>query len=169
MLTSNVHSSTIEKTNNLPMPAFLEVNAGSVSITPENVTIVPGESNRINVNVTVYTESGNLSSMLFELATQDNYQNCMANHGTSCIAYRNVDNDSLTFPVRAGSVYYFVFDNTGSSISKKCALQVSVLSVGIENTVSKDGSFNFAGLGLAFVGGLIAVYGVTRKTVIPWE
>lgn len=169
MLVPNTHSMTIERSHGIPGPSILEVNPWSSSETPENISIFPGEPNQLRVNLTVVSESGALSEVHFKLFSIGNYQTCLGSQNSGCLVNRNISNDSLTLPLTASSTYYFVLDNTGSPIPKKVSLLASVVSTSVQTSNLRDGSLNYTGLGLSIIGFLLAVYGLSKKTVIPWE
>lgn len=168
--TSNIHSATLERTDTLPLNSVLAVNSQSISVTPENVSVDQSiNSTLLNLNLTVVKESGELSSVIFKLAIHDNYQNCLNNQVGTCLVHREITNDTLRVPLHISSVYYFILDNTGSDQAKKVSVLASTVSVSITNTTSKDGIFNFSGLGLGILGAFISIIGIAKKTIIPWE
>lgn len=166
----NTHTVPIRTSQSIVDPQTIQVGAGFLSETSENVSTSPGKQNELGVNVTVSLESGELSSVEFKLFTKDRSQNCMSNgQPSSCLVNRSVSNETLRVPVNASTVYYFAFDNTGSSSSKKILFSASLFTSTAQTFVTKDGSLNFLGLGLGGIGFLVFLYGASRKTVIPWE
>ena len=82
---------------------------------------------------------------------------------------KTVSNATIEVPLNASGSYYFVLDNTPSSQEKLVSYTVSVKRDLTGEYVTHDGPSNWVGLSLGAVGALAVVYGLTRKTIIPWE
>lgn len=142
----------------------------------ENVTIFPGKENEQRVNVTlrvditVSLQKGGLSTIQFKFYTKDKAQYCVfADPPSGCLINKTVSNETFVFPVNRSNSYGLAFDNTGSANPKNVTFSLFLFGNSVQTIVSKDGSFNFVGLGLGLGGFLVALYGVSRKTMIPWE
>ena len=82
---------------------------------------------------------------------------------------QNVSNETLLVPVNSTGTYCFVFDNEDYSTSKTASVSAFLDTRSEQVVVAKDGGANMTGLGLGAFGVLVLLYGVARKTVIPWE
>jgi hypothetical protein len=167
-LLPNIHQSPIERAYKVPTSLPFRVNPGSLSETPENISIVPDGLNQLKVNITVFTVSGELTTIQFKLFSEENHETCSVQN-TGCLVSKSVTNDSITLPVKTSSRYYFLLDNTASPTPKNVSLSITLVATTTQTTSSRDGPVNLAGLGVGFVGFLVTVYGLARKTVIPWE
>ncbi|HVH14465.1 MAG TPA: hypothetical protein VNA15_01945, partial [Candidatus Angelobacter sp.] len=145
-------------------------SSASFSETPENVTLFQGKENDLVANLTVSTLSGTLSSVQFKLFPDGAFQSCMlSSQPRGCLVNQTVSNSTIRIPLNASTIYYFGFDNTGSSNSKQVLLSASLVGSSVSMLVGRDGGLNFAGLGMSLIGLLVTLYGVFAKTVIPWE
>ncbi len=167
----NIHNVPIQTSLSVIAPTAISVDAGFLSETPpENVSILPGKQNEFRINITVSLATGEPSSIQFKLFTKDRSPYCMSGDQPSgCLVNRSVSNETLRVPLNASNTYYLAFDNTGSASPKKVILSASLFTSSVQTIVTKDGSFNFAGLGLGALGFLVVLYGASRKAVIPWE
>lgn len=166
----NFHTIPLQSAQMVVNPTPISVSSASLSETPENVTLFPGKENNLLVNLTVSTRSGAPSSIQFKLFPEGAFQSCMlSSPQRGCIVNQTVSNSTLTIPLNASTTYYFGFDNSGSSNSKQVLLAAALVGSSVSMLVSRDGGFNFAGLGMSLIGLLVALYGVFAKTVIPWE
>ena len=165
----NIHNIPVQASQTISSPQTIQLNPGYLAEKPENISVFPDKQNQLRVNITVTLESGELSSVQFKLFA-DNGQNCISNDQRGgCLVNQNVSNETLTIPLNASSTYYFVFDNTGSDTPKRVLFSSSLHGTSFKTIVSNDGSINFVGIGVGAAGLLVALYGVSRKTVIPWE
>ena len=80
-----------------------------------------------------------------------------------------VTNQSFNIPLNATGTYCFVFDNQNSQTLKNIDISARALGTTEQILVARDGSANTAGLGLGAVGLVVALYGYSRKSIIPWE
>jgi hypothetical protein len=62
-----------------------------------------------------------------------------------------------------------VFDNQNSQTLKNIDISVRAFGTTEQVLVARDGSANTAGLGLGALGLAVALYGYSRKSIIPWE
>ncbi|HZY93543.1 MAG TPA: hypothetical protein VFE98_01625 [Candidatus Bathyarchaeia archaeon] len=166
----NNRTLVVPTTQQILGPSSLEVNSASSSDTPTRITPLPGQANEFRVNITALSQSGFPGSVRLKIFTNDSYQACSGtSQGSGCLFNRVVSNETVRMTVNSFATYHFVLDNTDSSVPKRVLLSVSVVGTELRTTSARDGSFNFAGLGLGLFGFIVAVYGASRKTVIPWE
>ncbi len=170
-LIPNIHTIPVQTNRSVIDQKAISIDSFSLLETPRNVTITPGRQNELRINITVSLETGEPSSLQFKLFTKDRSENCMSvDQPSGCLINRSVSNaTTFTLPMNASNTYYFGFDNTGSSSTKKVIYSASLFANSVQTIVTKDGSLNFLGLGLGAIGLLVALYGASRKTVIPWE
>jgi hypothetical protein len=151
-------------------PSSLEVNSASSSDTPTRIAPLPGQANEFQVNITALAQSGIQSSVRLKVFANDSYQSCAGtSQGSGCLFNRVVSNETIRMSLNSFATYHFVLDNTDSSVPKRVVLSVSLVGTKLQTTSAQDGGVNFAGLGVGVFGFLVAVYGASRKTVIPWE
>ena len=167
----SIHKIPVETSQNIVGHKAVPVGPGYLSETPpENVTAFLGKQNELRVSVTVYLEGGGLSTIRLKLCTEDKAQYCLfAEQPTNCLVNKIVSNETFAVPVNASNTYRLGFDNAGSTNSKNVTFSLSLYGNSVQTIVAKDGSFNLVGLGLGAIGFLVALYGASRKTVIPWE
>src|SRR5881397_1083664 len=166
----NLHMIPLQSAQMVVNPRSIPVSSASLSETPENVSLFPGRENALLVNLTVSTQSGVLSSILFKFFPEGAFQSCMLNaEQRGCLVNQTVSNSSIRIPLNASTTYYFGFDNRGSNSSKQVLLSAILVSSSTSTLVARDGGLNFAGLGMGLIGLLVTLYGVFAKTVIPWE
>jgi hypothetical protein len=172
-----IHKIPVETSQNIAGPKAVPVEPGFLAETPpENVTIFPDKQNelRINmtlrINITVSLQNGELSTIRFKLYTKDRAQYCLpTDQPTGCLINKTVSNETFIVPVNSSNTYRLAFDNAGSTSPKNVTFSIFLFGNSVQTIVTKDGSFNFVGLGLGAIGFLVAMYGASRKTVIPWE
>lgn len=166
----NFHPVPLQSAQMIVNPKQVAVSSDSLSETPQNVTLFPGKENDLLVNLTVLTQSGAASSVLFKLFPESRFQSCMlSSQPRGCLVNRTVSNATLRIPLNASTTYYFGFDNSGSSNPKQVMLSANLVGSSVNTMVARDGGLNFAGLGVSLLGLLVALYGVFAKTVVPWE
>ncbi len=166
-----IHSIPVETSQNIVGPKAVPVEPGFLAETPpENVTIFPGKNNTLRVSITVALQNGGLSTIQFKLYPKDKAQSCMSpDQPTGCLINKTVSNETFNVHVNSSNTYRLAFDNAGSASPKNVTFSLFLFGNSVQTTVTKDGDFNLVGLGLGVIGFLVAVYGVSRKTVIPWE
>ncbi len=142
--------------------------AGIVEIT-YNLTLVPERRNELLANITVTSDSGQSTALLFEIFQRNQTQSCLSVNPRFYLASQEISNESLRIPISRSGSYCFVFDNEASQAYKTVLLATSVSSTFDEVRVSNDGEVNIAGLGVGALGLLLALAGFFKKTIIPWE
>ena len=126
--------------------------------------------NELRTNLTVRGPSGTVSSIHFQLLGMNKSQSCSSSPQTPTVLIdRTVSNQSFAVPLNMTSTYCFVFDNQASQQTKSIDIIARVWGTTVLIQIARDGSANAAGLGLGAIGLVVAVYGYSRKTVIPWE
>lgn len=166
----NIHTIPIESTLPVTGPVKIVVSPNVASETQQNITIIPGKSNEMTVNLTVRTGSGDPSSIQFKLFNSSELGNCMRDtNPTGCLVDQNISNQTVRVPLNASATYYFGFYNRDSSNSKTVTMSASLLASSTNKIIARDGQANYAGLALGGLGVLIVLYGLAAKTVIPWE
>jgi len=166
----NFHNVPLESAQTVVNLKSIPVSSGSLSETPQNVTLFPGKENNLLVNMTVSTQTGAPSSIQFKLFAEGAFQSCMFGaEQRGCLVNQAVSNSTIRVPLNASTTYYFGFDNRGSGISKQVLLSATLVGSSVNTLVARDGGLNFAGLGMSLIGLLVTLYGVFAKTVIPWE
>ena len=165
-----IHTIPVHASQAIMGPKAVPVDPGLWETPPENVTIFPGRQNELRINVTVSLQNGEPATIQFKLYTKDKAQYCLSpDQPTGCLINKTVSNETFTVPVNSSNTYYLAFDNAGSTSPRNVAFSVSLVGNSFQTIVTKDGSFNFVGLGLGAIGFLVVLYGASRKTVIPWE
>jgi len=167
----NIHDTQTISTRDLSGPKQEVVPGGVVLTRPLNVTIDESGNPRMVVNVTVKPRSGEgLSQLDIRISNAANKNSCViAEPPSGCIYEKPVSNSTIEVPLKSSGSYYFVLDNTPSPEEKLVSYTVSVRRDVTGEYVTHDGPANWLGLSLGGVGTLVVVYGLTRKTIIPWE
>jgi hypothetical protein len=126
-------------------------------------------NNELRANLTVSEPNGVASSIHFELLGINNSESCSPSSRPPVVLIDQlVSNQSFNIPLNATGTYCFVFDNQSSqTLSIDISARVSGTTEQV--LVARDGSANTAGLGLGALGLAVALYGFSRKTIIPWE
>lgn len=146
------------------------IQAGSLVEQPKNVTIFSAMNNHLQANITVSEPHGVASSVHFELLGMNKSQSCSPSSRPPLLLIdRLVTNGSFNIALNTTGTYCFVFDNQSSQMSKSIDISVRVSGTTQQVLVARDGSANTAGLGLGAVGLVVALYGYSRKSIIPWE
>lgn len=164
----NIHRTPIVTSQPLDSPETLQVPGSSTLEKARNVTITQGQDNTLLTNITITTPSGSLGSIRFKLFASNNTQTCTLSN-PQLLVDQDLSNNSLTIPVSKSGVYCFIYDNLSSSTQKTVRTTASVRSSFVQVRVANDGGMNLAGLGLGAFGFIVALVGVSRKTIIPWE
>ena len=166
-----IHTIPVQTSQNIMGPKAIPVAAGFLSRTPpENVTIFPGKQNELRINITVALQNGELATIQLKLYTKDKAQYCASpDQPTGCLINKTVSKETFIVPVNSSNTYYLAFDNAGSTSPKNVTFSFFLFGNSVQTIITKDGSVNFVGLGLGAIGFLVALYGASRKTVIPWE
>lgn len=166
-----IHTIPVQSSQNITGPKAVPVAAYFLSQTPpENVTIFPGKQNELRINITVALQTGALATIQLKLYTKDKAPYCTSpDQPTGCLINKRVSSETFIVPVNASNTYYLVFDNAGSASPKNVMFSLFLFGNSFQTIITKDGSVNFVGLGLGAIGLLVALYGASRKTVIPWE
>ncbi len=165
------HTIPVQTSQTITGPKAVPVVAGFLSQTPpENVTIFPGKQNELRINITVVLQNGEPATIQLKLYTKDKAPYCTSpDQPTGCLINKRVSAETFIVPVNSSNTYYLAFDNAGSTSPKNVTFSLFLFGTSYQTIVAKDGSFNFVGLGLGAIGFLVALYGASRKTVIPWE
>ena len=167
----NIHNTQTTSARDLAGPKQEVVPGGVILARPLNVTIDGSGNPRMAVNVTVKPTSGEgLAQLDIRISNAANKNSCViAEPPTGCIYEKRVSNATIGIPLNSSGAYYFVLDNTSSSQEKLVSYTVSIKRDVTDEYVTHDGPPNWFGLSLGGVGTLAVVYGLTRKTIIPWE
>lgn len=165
----NVHRTPVITTQSI-MAEDLFIKAGWSETVAKNITIFEDKQNELRVNITVTeTQSGELASFRFQFFPRNNSMSCSTTRPTSFLVSQKVSNETLLVPMNSTGTYCLIFDNEDYPTSKMASVSVFLDTRSEQVLVAKDGGANMTGLGLGAFGFLVLLYGVTRKTVIPWE
>ena len=164
-----VHTTPVVNVENVWVQHGLPIQAGGLVGQRKNITIFSGMNNELRANLTVSEPHGVPSSIHFELLGINNSQSCSPSSRPPVVLIDQfVSNQSFNIPLNATGTYCFVFDNQSSqTLSIDISARVSGTTEQV--LVARDGSANTAGLGLGALGLAVALYGFSRKTIIPWE
>jgi hypothetical protein len=166
-----VHTTPINDVQNIWVQNGFPIQAGSLVEQPKNVTIFSGMNNELRANLTVSAPPRAASAVHFELLEMNKSQSCSPSSrpATTLVDQVVVSNQSFNIPLNATGTYCFIFDNQSSQTLK--SIDISAVNSGTTERVlvARDGSANTAGLGLGAIGLAVALYGYSRKSVIPWE
>jgi hypothetical protein len=165
-----VHTTPIVNEQNVWVQNGIPIQADGFVGQRKNITIFPSMSNELQANVTVSAPNGGAPSIHFELLGMNNTTSCaLSSRPSAILVNQTVSNQSLNIPLNATGTYCFVFDNQGSQTLKNIDISARVSGTTEQVIVARDGSANTAGLGLGALGLAVALYGFSRKTIIPWE
>ncbi len=164
----NVHRTPVLITQSI-MAEDLSIKAGWSETVAKNITIFEDKQNDLRVNITVTAQSGELATLMFQVFPRNNSMSCSTTQPTSFLVSQKVSNETLLVPMNSTGTYCFIFDNEDYPTSKTASVSAFLDTRSEQVLVAKDGGANTAGLGLGAFGFLVLLYGVTRKTVIPWE
>jgi hypothetical protein len=166
----SVHTTPVVNSQNVWVQTGFPIQAGSLVEQPKNITIFSGMTNQLTVNLTVSEPRGTASSVHFELLGMNKSQSCSPSAlPPTVLIDQSVTNQSFNIPLNATGTYCFVFDNQSSQTVKNIDISVRALGTTEQILVARDGSANTAGLGLGALGLAVALYGYSRKSIIPWE
>jgi hypothetical protein len=127
-------------------------------------------NNELHLNLTVSKPGAGSSSIHFQLLSMNNTQSCYpSQHTPTVLVDQIVSNKSFNLPLSATGTYCFVFDNQGSQPLKNINISARAFGTTQKVLIARDGTANTAGLGLGALGLAVALYGYSRKTIIPWE
>ena len=166
-----IHSTPLSRTQDVWVQGQFPVQGRSLVEEPRNVTIFSGMGNELRTNLTVTGPSGSTAAIHFQLLGMNKSSTCSASpQATSILIDRTVSNQSsFILPLNMTGTYCFVFDNQASQQMKSIDITSRISGTAVQVQVARDGSANTAGLGLGAIGLVVAAYGYSRKTVIPWE
>jgi len=165
-----VHTTPVVNVRDVWVQNGFPIQAGSLVEQPKNITIFSGFNNALRANLTVSDPHGVASSVRFELLGMNESQSCSTSSRPPAILIDQfVSNRSFNIPLNTTGTYCFVFDNQNSQTLKNIAISALVSGTIEQVIVARDGSANTAGLGLGALGLAVALYGYSRKSVIPWE
>ena len=166
-----IHTTPLTRTQDVWVQGQFPVQGRSLVEEPRNVTIFSGMGNELRTNLTVTGPSGTMASIHFQLLGMNKSSTCSASpQAASILIDRTVSNQFFFIvPLNTTGTYCFVFDNQASQQVKGIDISARVSGTAVQVQVARDGSANTAGLGLGAIGLVVAVYGYSRKTVIPWE
>ena len=146
------------------------IQAGSLVEQPKNITIFSGMNTQLQANLTVSEPRGVASSVHFELLGMNKSQSCSPSSRPPVVLIDQlVSSHSFNIPLNTTGTYCFVFDNQNSQTLKNIDISAQVSGTTEQVLVARDGSANTAGLGLGALGLVVAIYGYSRKSIIPWE
>jgi hypothetical protein len=165
-----VHTTPIVNEQNVWVQDGFPVQAGTLVEQPRNITAYPGMNNELHLNLTISKPSAGSSSIHFQLLAMNNTQSCYpSSHTPTILVDQTVSNKSFNLPLNATGTYCFVFDNQGSQPLKNINISARAIGTTQKVLIARDGTANTAGLGLGALGLAVALYGYSRKTIIPWE
>jgi len=164
----NPHDAQTVSVRNFAGPQEITVAARGASREPFNISVVPVVNSTLVVNMTVTDKAGMSSQLDVRISSANNSEPCDYRL-TGCLYQGTVSNGTIQVPLRTSGSYYLFFDNGAGAQDKMAAYTVNVRENSMVETISHDGMGNWSGLGLGAVGALTILYGLARKTVIPWE
>src|SRR5438552_12532863 len=155
----NFHTVPLRSAQMVVNPKPIPVSSASLTETPESVSLFPGRENELRVNLTVSTQSGELSSIQFKFFPEGAFQSCMLDaQQRGCLINQTVSNSSIRIPLNASTTYYFGFDNRGSSSSKQVLMSPSLVDSLVSTLMVRYGVMNFYGLRMSFNTLLVIFY-----------
>jgi hypothetical protein len=166
----SVHTTPVVNSRNVWVQNGFPIQASSLVEQPKNITIFPGMTNQLTVNLTVSEPRGTASSIHFELLGMNKSQSCSPSSRPPMVLIdQSVTNQSFNIPLNATGTYCFLFDNQSSQTMKNVDISARASGTTEQILVARDGSANTVGLGLGALGLAVALYGYSRKSIIPWE
>lgn len=165
----NVHQTQISESQPLSAQDPITVPALGDSEVSSNLTLYQGKQNQLQTNVTVTAKPGQARTILFQLYPKNQTSSCLAQPKTYLVNQEITNQSLLQTPVTTSGNYCFVFRNENSPITKTVLLAATINTSFVQVQVTNDGGMNLAGLGVSAFGFLVAIFGASRKTVIPWE
>ena len=151
------------------MRETLSVTGGESRLVSKNINTTSAQSANLSFNVTVTNTSGAPSLVEVQVFTRNSTSSCIGSNPSTYLIRKVVSNESWRVPIPRTGAYCFVFNNESSTYDKFVSAYARLELWSEHVTVSRGGSANMAGLGVGAFGFLVLMYGVTRKTVIPWE
>jgi hypothetical protein len=165
-----VHSTPVVNEQNVWVQDGFPVQANTRVEQPRNITASPGMNNELHLNVTVSKPGAGSTSIHFQLLAMNGTQFCSSSpHTPTILIDQTISNKSFNLPLNATGTYCFVFDNQGPQPLKTINISARAFGTAQKILIARDGTANTAGLGLGALGLIVALYGYSRKTVIPWE
>ena len=165
----NVHQTQISESQPLSAQDPMTVPAAGDSEVVNNLTLYQGRQNQLQTNITVTSKLGQARTILFQLYPKNQTGSCLNQPKTYLVNQEITNQSFLQTPVTSSGNYCFIFRNENSPISKIVQLTATINTSFVQVQVTNDGGMNMAGLGVSAFGFLVAIFGVSRKTVIPWE
>jgi hypothetical protein len=166
----SIHKTPVVNVQNVWIQNEFPVQAGSLVQQPKNITIFSGMNNELQANITVSEPRGVVSSVHFELLGMNKSQSCSpSSRPPAVLIDQVVSNQSFNIALNATGTYCFVFDNQNSQTLKNIDISARVSGTTEQVLIARDGSANTVGLGLGALGLAVALYGYSRKSIIPWE
>ena len=166
----SVHTTPLVNEQNVWVQNGFPIQASSLVEQPKNITVFSGMDNHLTVNLTVSEPRGAVSSVHFELLGMNKSQSCSPTSRPPMVLIDQfATNQSFNIPLNATGTYCFVFDNQSSPTLKNVDISARIFGTTEQVLVARDGSANTAGLGLGAVGLVVAIYGCSRRSIIPWE
>lgn len=154
-------------------PEQITVQGGWTTQRLLNVTSPAGptDHSRVQLNITVRPMSGDgFTQLELRLANASDPGACLfAASSSSCAYDKIVSNSSIEVALTGSRSFYIVFDNTAWAEPKVVSYSVALRQEEMVQSVTHDNLADWFGLGLGSVGSLIVLFGLTRKTVIPWD
>jgi hypothetical protein len=147
----------------------LSLPANRSYVIAENIAIANGERSEMILNLTVMAPQGELAEIGLMVFLRNETLSCFTTRPQTYLLNQKVSNVTLTVPVESSGSYCFILDNESHFTDKTASIYVVLEKRSEQVLVSRNGSANVAGLGVGAFGFLVFVYGVARKTVIPWE
>jgi hypothetical protein len=165
-----IHTTPVVNVQNVWVQNGFPIQAGSLVEQPKNITVFPGMNNELRANLTVSEPGVGASSVHFELLGMNKSQSCSPSSPPAAILVdQTLSNKSFNIPLNATGIYCFVFDNQSSQTPKSVDISAQVSGTTEKVLIARDGSANTVGLGLGALGLAVALYGYSRKSIIPWE
>ena len=165
-----VHTTQVTSVRDVWVQNQFPIQEGSLVEQPRNVTVFNGMGNVLQANLTVTGQNGAASSIHFQLLIMNKSMSCSTSSRTSSILVdQDISRQSFAIPLNMTGTYCFVFDNQASMEPRTIDISARVSGTITQVLVARDGSANTVGLGLGAIGLIVAVYGYSRRTVIPWE
>ncbi len=165
-----VHTTTVSSWQDVWVQSGFPIQAGSLVEQPKNITMFSSMANILHANFSVSSPGREATSVRFELLRMNSTESCSPSSKPPTIFVDQiVSNQSLSIPLNETGTYCFLFDNQNSQTWKNVDISARTEGSTQRILIARDGSANTVGLGLGALGLVVAVYGYSRRTVIPWE
>ncbi len=164
----NIHKTSIFQSQPLPAQAPVIVPGNGATQIAKNLTIFQGRQNQLQINVTVTSSPAQASTVVLKIFQGNDTKSCL-DPQKSYLVNQDVSNQTLSPSVNNSGLYCFDFENLASKNPRTVTIAASINTNFVQVQVANDGEMNIAGLGLGAFGFLVALFGISRKTVIPWE